>query len=80
MTQEILGYKWNNINGAQNACNALRAHYLDGRPSGDYTSTEVQTVSEGICEGSTVYYFAGDYAPVLGNAEVFYIDIEEMPL
>jgi len=60
------GYKFNNENAAKNAANALKAHYLGGRPTGEYVTTEWVEV---LFDAQGFYYFLGDYSPVLGNPE-----------
>lgn len=73
----VTGYKYNNINAANNAKNALRAHYLDNRPSNPdgkpSVSTEVVDVHEDI---QGFWYFMGNFSPVLGNPTQFEITTE----
>jgi hypothetical protein len=81
---EVTGYKYQVQAAADNAQNALRVHYLGGRPSGNpngdgkpYTTTEWVSVEFNDGASGTFYYFLGDYAPVLGPAQVFDIEIIE---
>jgi len=85
MTKEVTGYKYNNINAAENAQNALKAHFLGGRangnPNGDgkpYTTTQWVEVSHNDGASGNFYYFLGDFSPVLGFPKVFNIDVEEI--
>jgi hypothetical protein len=82
---EITGYKFQVEAAALNAKNSLRAFYLDVRPQGNpngdgkpYVTTEVVEVQQGTFEGQSFYYFAGDFAPILGNPSVFNVDIDEI--
>jgi len=79
MVKEITGYKFQVEQAAVNAQNALRVHYLDGRPPNPqgYVTTEWVSVEFNDGASGTFYYFYGDFAPVLGNAEVFNIDISD---
>jgi hypothetical protein len=81
MIKEETGYKFNNENAANNAQSALRVHYLGGRPPAPpegYTTSEWVSVEFNDGASGTFYYFLGNYAPVLGNATNFNIDIEEI--
>ena len=86
MVKEVTGYKFVNINGAENAQNSLRVHYMGDRPQGNpngdgkpYTTTQWVEVSHNTGPSGDFYYFLGDFSPVLGNQpQVFNIDIEEI--
>lgn len=86
MTKKVTGYKYNNLNAGENAQNALKAHYLSGRPQGNpngdgkpYTTTQWVEVSYNDGPSGTFWYFLGDFSPVLGNLpQVFNIDVEEI--
>jgi hypothetical protein len=85
MTKEVTGYKYQVQAAAENAQNALRVHYLGGRPQGNpngdgkvYTTTEWVSVEFNDGASGTFYYFLGDYAPILGPAQVFDVDEEEI--
>lgn len=85
MVKEVTGYKFQNINAAENAQNSLRVHFLGDRPQGNpngdgkpYTTTEWVEVQQGTFEGSSFFYFLGSYFPVLGQPQVFNIDVEEI--
>ena len=85
MTKEVTGYKFNNINAAENAQNSLRVHYMGDRPQGNpngdgkpNTTTEWVEVHTGNFESETFYYFLGDFSPVLGFPQTFNIDVEEI--
>ena len=85
MTKEVTGYKYNNLNAAQNSQAALKAHYLGGRPQGNpngdgkpYTTTQWVEVSHNDGASGNFYYFLGDFSPVLGFPQVFNIDVEEI--
>lgn len=86
MTKQVTGYKYNNINAAQNAQNALKAHFLGGRPQGNpkgdgkpYTTTEWVSVEHNDGESGNFYYFLGDFSPVLGaNPQTFNIDVDDI--
>ena len=43
MTKEVTGYKYNNLNAAENAQNALKAHFLGGRPQGNPNDRDWET-------------------------------------
>lgn len=80
MAKEITGYKFQVEQAAKNAQNALRVHYFTNRPPAPpegYTTTEWVDVEFNDGASGTFYYFLGDYAPVLGNATNFNIDIED---
>jgi hypothetical protein len=80
MTEEITGYKFNNISQANGAANSLKAHYFMNRPPAPpegYTTTEWVSVSHNNGASGDFYYFHGDFAPVLGNPSVFNIDISD---
>jgi hypothetical protein len=85
MVKEVTGYKFQVQAAAENAQNALRVHFLGDRPQGNpngdgkpYTTTEWVSVEHNVGASGDFYYFLGDYAPVLGPAQVFDIDIEEV--
>jgi len=71
----VTGYKYQNINAANGAKNALRAYFLDGRPQGNYVTNEWVEVKQ---DAAGFYYFLGNYAPVLGNPSTFEITINKM--
>ena len=82
---EVTGYKFNSEQGASNAQNSLRVHYMGDRPQGNpngdgkpYTTTEWVSVEFNDGASGTFYYFLGDYSPVLGFPKVFNIDVEEI--
>lgn len=79
MTKEVIGYKWNNENAAQNAQNAAKAHFLSGRPANPqgYTTTEWFEAVHNTGVSGDFWYFIGDIAPVLGQPTTFDIDIDE---
>jgi hypothetical protein len=64
----VEGYTFQNINAAENAKKALKAHFMGGRPVGSYVTTEWVEVKQ---DASGFYYFLGNYAPVLGNPTIF---------
>lgn len=85
MVKEVTGYKFQVQAAAENAQNALRVHYLGGRPQGNpngdgkpYTATEWVEVSHNDGVSGTFYYILGDFSPVLGNPQVFNIDVEDI--
>ena len=85
MVKEVTGYKYNNINAAENSQSALKNHFLGGRangnPNGDgkpYTTTQWVEVSHNDGASGNFYYFLGDFSPVLGFPQVFNIDVEEI--
>lgn len=81
---EVTGYKWNSEQAARNAQNALKAHFLGGRPQGNpkgdgkpYTTTEWVSVEHNDGASGNFYYFLGDFSPVLGaNPQTFNIDVD----
>lgn len=77
MTKEVTGYKWNSENAAQNAQTAAKAHYLDGRPAGDYVTSQWFEAVHNTGASGDFWYFIGDISPVLGNPTTFDIDIDE---
>jgi hypothetical protein len=85
MTKEVTGYKYQVQAAADNAQNALRGHYMGDRPAGNpngdgkpYTTTEWVSVEFNDGASGTFYYFLGDYAPILGPAQAFDVDVEEI--
>ena len=85
MTQQITGYKFQVEAAALNAQSALRVHYLGGRPAGNpngdgkpYVTTDWVEVQHNTGDSGDFFWFAGDFAPVLGNPSVFNIDIDEI--
>ena len=78
---EITGYKFQNINAAENSQNALRVHYLGNRPAPPQGETWVTTewVDVNYNDGAsgTFYWFAGDFSPVLVNPSVFNINLPD---
>lgn len=84
MIQQITGYKYQNINAAENSQNALRVHYLGNRPAGNpngdgkpYTTTEWVEVQHNTGSEGDFFWFAGDFAPILGNPTTFNIDLPD---
>jgi hypothetical protein len=80
MIKEITGYKFQVEQAATNAQNALRVHFLDGRPPAPpegYTTTEWVSVKHNDGVSGTFFYFYGSFAPILGQPEVFNIDISD---
>lgn len=82
---EVTGYKFNNINAAENAQNSLRVYFMGDRPQGNpngdgkpYTTTQWVSVEQGTYQGNSFFYIVGDFAPVLGFPQVFNIDVEEI--
>ena len=82
---EVTGYKFNSEQGASNAQNSLRVHYMGDRPQGNpngdgkpYTTTQWVSVEHNDGASGNFYYFLGDYSPVLGFPKVFNIDVEEI--
>ena len=85
MVKQVTGYKYANINAAENSQNALRVHYLGDRPQGNpngdgkpYITTEWVEVQHNDGASGDFYYFLGDFSPVLGFPQVFNIDVEEI--
>jgi len=85
MVKEVTGYKFNSEQGASNAQNSLRVHYMGDRPQGNpngdgkpYTTTQWVSVEHNDGASGNFYYFLGDYSPVLGFPKVFNIDVEEI--
>jgi hypothetical protein len=85
MTKEVTGYKFQVQAAAENAQNSLRVNYLGGRPQGNpngdgkpYTTNEWVEVSHNTGASGDFYYFLGDFSPVLGQPQVFNIDVEEI--
>jgi len=85
MVKEVTGYKFNNINAAENSQNSLRVHYMgdrtQGNPNGDgkpYTTTQWVEVQQGTFEGSSFFYIVGDFAPVLGFPQIIEIEVDEI--
>ena len=85
MVKEVTGYKYNNINAAENSQNALRVHFMGDRPQGNpngdgkpYTTTQWVSVEHNDGASGNFYYFPGDFSPVLGFPQVFNIDVEEI--
>lgn len=85
MVKQVTGYKYQVQAAAENAQNALRVHYIGDRPAGNpngdgkpYTTTEWVEVSHNDGASGDFFWFAGDYAPVLGPAQVFDVDVEEI--
>lgn len=74
----VTGYKYNSLNAANGAKNALKAHYFMNRPNppqGEvWITTEWVEVKQ---DPQGFYYFLGNYSPVLGNPIQFEItDVE----
>ena len=85
MVEQKTGYKFQVQSAAENAQNALRVHYLGDRAAGNtngdgkpYTTTEWVSVEFNDGASGTFFWFAGDYSPVLGQPQVFDIDVEEI--
>jgi hypothetical protein len=80
--REVTGYKFQVEQAATNAQNALRVHYLGNRPEppqGEtWTTTEWVEIRFNDGPSGAFYYFLGDYAPILGPAQVFNTDIEDI--
>ena len=82
MVQEITGYKFQVEAAALNAQSSLRVFYLGNRPAPPQGETWVTTewveVQHNTGDSGNFFWFAGDFAPVLGNPSVFNIDIDEI--
>jgi len=79
-TKQITGYKWNNLNAAENAQQSARVHF--GVPVPNGVTLEWFDVSISYKEDGSedFYFFEGDISPVLGNPEqidvrTFYYDL-----